>query len=660
MKPTPLFILSVFLVFCNVNAQDSLSTKVPPEILFKKPTQNNFSISPDGKYFVEVVENNIEIDIVVIDIDSYSLFKRIPVGHTAIQNVYWLSSKRLIYESLGEIFAIDIDGTNATLIVDRMADQLTRDLYKLHENIRVNGVVNLLHSNKNEILIQTYDYSGYCSIKRVNIFTGQKITVIDGKYEKIHRWILDSEGNIRLGIRYNDTGYDYLVRSSKNNKWEQFYLKMDNQDIPLKIDATSYLSQNVNFEGFGLEEDIIYITTNLNSDKRQLISYDLAKEKVVDILVEDPNCDVNDPHGRDISFIYDFSNGDLAGIRFESIAPYFKWFSPKMSSYHASLNKKHPDYINDIIGSDSNGDRLLIHQWSDTNAGNIGVYKVKEDAYYVMFYFNEELNNYKLSKTKIVIAKARDDFRIPCYVTLPIHYSNSEPIPLVVIPHGGPWARDYWELDSYAHYFSNRGYATLRVNFRGSTGFGKEHVLSGVNSIDEVMINDIADATNFAIEKYNLDANSTFIFGHSYGGYAVYMSLLKYPDLYAKGVAVSAPSDIKAWLKTQKKEDNYFAYEFWNFALGSKKAKYLNEISPIHYAQDYKKPLLIFHGKNDEVISVEQAEEMFFELKKYNKDVKLEILQKEGHSILDSYSLGYILDASNDFFIQNQSHVLSD
>lgn len=648
--------LLIFLVFSYSFAQDSLSVEVPSEIpaevLFKKRTQHNFSISPNGKYFVEIEENNIETDIVVIDIDNYSLYKRIPIGKNKIQNVYWLSSKRLIYDSYGEIYAIDIDGSNSTLLVDRLAERLTSNIYHLYKNIRLNGVVNLLHDNKNEILIQTYDYSGYSSIKRVNIFTGQKILVIDGKHQKINRWIVDYEGDIRIGIRYNDKGYDYLILNPENDKWEQFHLKLNDEEVPLQINANSYLSQSISFEGFGFEKDIIYLTSNLTSDKRQLISYDIVKQSIVEIMVEDMNCDVNDPHDQDIAFIYDFKNGDIAGVRYETVIPSFKWFNSKAEQNHSEINKKFPTYVNDVIDSDQNGNRLLIHQWSDVNAGNIGVYDLEEAKYYVMFYFNEELNKYKLSKTKNVIAKARDDFRIPCYLTLPENYSQDDTVPLVVIPHGGPWSRDHWSLDGFSHYFSSRGYATLRVNFRGSTGFGKEHVLAGVNSIDEVMINDIADATQYVSENFKLNKDNTFIFGHSYGGYAVYMSLLKYPDIYAKGVAISAPSDIKAWLRTQKKEENYFAYEFWNSALGSKKSKYLNEISPINHAQNFERPLLIFHGKKDQTILVEQAEDMASELEKYNKDVKLEVLQKEGHTIYDSYSLGYVLDSSNDFFVK--------
>ena len=263
---------------------------------------------------------------------------------------------------------------------------------------------------------------------------------------------------------------------------------------------------------------------------------------------------------------------------------------------------------------------------------------------------NPELDKFSLSKTKTLIAIARDGYKVPCYVNFPTRSNENNTKPLIVIPHGGPWARDYWELDKFVQYFTNRGYTTLKVNFRGSAGFGKEHLLSGVNSMDEVMIDDIVDATTTAIEKFNLDPENVFLFGHSYGGYATYMSLIRYPELFNSGVALAAPSNLKKWMKIQKREGNEFAYEFWKTALGSKKRKYLEKISPYYQAERLTSPILMFHGKLDEIIPYEQSEEMEVELKKYNSNVNLEILKNEGHSISDSNSWGYILNTSNSFF----------
>lgn len=664
LNTKPLIFFSLILITLNCFGQekdsiiqsdtiikkDLLTELVPTDILFKRAYNNNYSISPDGKYFAEVVTTFSENDIHIIDIDKYIIYKTIPLKGRKIQNLYWLTSNRLLYESLGEILAVDVDATNSTVLVDTKADNPSKSIYSFFKNLRYNRIVNLLPKNKKEILIETYDVEGYASLKRVNVFTGQKFTVLDGETHKINKWITDLHGNQQLAIRHVDDTVQYLIYNNKKKKFEQLYIRIEGEDYPFVINPTSYLEQNLSFEGFGYNSNIVYITSNINSDKRKLIAYNLSEKKIEEVVLEDVSCDINDPHGKGIELTFNAETKKLFGVRYDNLVPKYKWFSSDFTTFYRKINSLFPNYVNDIVDIDEKGERYLMHQWNDNLLGNIGVYDSTNDKYSVMFYFNKELRDYKLSKTKVLIAKARDEYKLPCYLNLPTNFKKDNTFPLVVIPHGGPWSRDYYKFDKYSQYFASRGYATLRVNFRGSTGFGKTHVLAGVNSIDGIMINDIADAVKYVSDKYQVDKRKVFIFGHSYGGYATYMSLIKYPNLYASGVALSAPTDLKKWMKTQKKEKDYFTYEFWKKVLGSKNSKYLSEISPITYADQFEKPLLMFHGKKDAIIPIEQAEEMIAKLRKNNKKAKLEILQNEGHTFYDSNGLGYVLDSSDEFF----------
>jgi dipeptidyl aminopeptidase/acylaminoacyl peptidase len=634
-------------------SQDSLQKPVPANILFKKLNQHDFTVSPNGKYFAEVYNNNAETEIVIINIEKFELHKRIQMGKRVVSNLVWLTNNRLIYESIGEVLAIDIDGSNSLLIVDRLADKLTGNWNSLYKNIRINRLLSLLPNNKNEVLIETYDYKGFGTVKRVNIFTGQKITVLSGKAKNIHSWITDLQGRVRFGIRIDEGDFIYYKVNKEYDDVKPLIINIKGVKIPLVVSARSYLNLPLKFEQFGLDENIIYLSSNYESDRRKLLEYNLETNEVTRIIAEDANCDIKVPNENDAYLIFDYKNNILAGVKYECITPQFKWFSEDFKIVYEEMKIKFPSSINEIIDSDINNTIFLIYQWSDNKAGNIGIYNAKDKTYRAILFINEELDKFKLSKIKSFITKSRDNYRIPCYLNLPIGYSKEKSYPLIVIPHGGPWSRDYWSFDDFSQYFTSRGYVTLRVNFRGSTGFGTKHILSGIHSMDEIMISDIADGVNFVKENYNINENEVFIFGHSYGGYASYMSIIKYPNLYASAVVLSAPTDIKAWMKLQKNEKNYFAYEFWNTALGSNKSKYLNKISPINYANQFERPLLIFHGRRDEIIPIDQAQSMIEKLNKYNKNAKLEILQTEGHSIKDANSLGYILDAANDFFKAN-------
>ena len=649
-----LFFLLLFFVSSIAFSQSDEYKIVPPEVLFKEITQRNFTISPNGKYFTEVLDDIDETYLMIVDIDDYKLKHKIPMGKTGIDNFYWLTNNRLLFQSEGAMYVMDIDGRNALRIASRRSYNKVYHYRNWYKNMRYNSLIGLMPEKKSHVLIETHDHNAYASIKEVNIFTGSDYYLIHGENYKINKWITDANGKIRLGMKFNKEGTLYYKFNEAEKKIEPFDVKIDGRRHKLDISANSYISQSITFEGFGYDPNIIYLTSNIGSDKRKLISYNILEEKVEDVVLEDVNCDVNDIDGEGVSFVLDFSEQEIAGIRYTGIVPQYKWLSNKFKGIHDELNRQYPSYFNEIIDSDVEGARFLVHQWSDSKLGNIGVFDTKDNSYAVMFHFNQDLNEYQLSKSKNIIVTTRDNYKLSGYLNFPPNYVEGDELPLVVIPHGGPWARDYWGFEYFSQYFATRGYATLRINFRGSTGFGKSHVLAGISSLDKIMINDIADATSYVVDNYAINSKKVTMFGYSYGGYATYMSLLKYPDLFNSGVAVAAPTDFSELLKYIKKSRSKFASDFLIYALGTQKNRYLDEISPISFTESINKPLLIFHGRQDRTVPVAQAENMAEMLKKDDKSVKIEIFNSEGHSISDPNILGYLLDESDQFFKKSQ------
>ncbi len=649
-----LFFISSFYCF----SQDSIPNLIPTDVLFKKTNRSHFSISPSGKYYVEVYEDNKDsylfshtVTLHIIDIDKYELIHRIPLDIFGIDALYWLSDERIIFDSKGSIKAVDIDGENRVEIASRGGFGI--DLFNPNWSMEIhyNSILNLLRHKKDYILIQTMDENFHAAVKEVNIHTGEQVEMMNADTHKVNLWITDAYGRIRLGVKISEKGMRYYYKyDAETDTLKPFILKIGGNQYYLTIDPKIHLKQYLTFEGFAYDPDTIFITSNIFSDKRKLLSYDIEKEEVVETFVSDVNCDIKEMEGEGISFIFDYGNREIAGFKYTCLTPKYKWLSPQFAEKVNGLNKQYPGFFNEIIDLDISGNRLLVHQWNDSSPGNIGVYDVTEDSYAVMFYFNEELLNYELSKTKVVIARARDGHVVPCYFNLPVGAKEEEPVPLIVIPHGGPWARNYWRMDEFAQYFTSRGYATLRINYRGSTGFGKSHVLAGVHSLDEVMINDIADATQFIMERFPVDKDNVLIFGHSYGGYATYVGMAKYPALFKAGVSVAAPSDITAWMKKQKDDKDDYSYEFWNTALGTNDSDYLEKISPISYAPDINNPLLILHGRMDDIIPVEQAETMIEELKKHDKDFRSRIFNFSDHSFTDMKEFVEMLEDSDQFF----------
>ena len=644
------FILSVLCLQFMLSQNIFKDSIIPPDILFKRNVLSEFAMSTDGKFFSVLQENNIGYDLLIIDVDQHALLNRIPVGNNKLNNVVWISNKRLLYESYGLIYAIDRDGTNKKVLVDNLeSGKKVKTGYNIFKAFKYNSIKDLMLESKEEILVETYDYEGYSTLKRVNIFTGEKIDVLSGAYHKMNEWMTDLKGKVKLGVREEDGVFNYFIENKVTKKWEPLFINLGEKKHSMSISAKSYLNQPFVFEGFSAEEDVIYLSTNIDSDKRRLISYSISKNQLEKIIHEDKNCDITDPHGTNARMIMNPVTKELVGIGYESVTPTQVWFDTYYQEASSKLNSLEPSFFNEVLMVSNDGKRFLVYQKSDDRPGRISVYDINKESLSVIIELNEELDKFKLTKSKVIIVNTPDNYKLQAYLNLPNNYGQDS-VPMVVIPHGGPWARDYWELDRFAQYYSSRGYATLRVNFRGSSGMGKQHLLSGVSNIDKIMIDDLANATDFVLSKYKINTKKVFIYGHSYGGYATYMSIIKYPNKFAAGVAVSAPTDIKLWMKQNKKEKNIFAYEFWQTALGNNNsAEYLNRISPISYSNTILKPMMVFHGKLDQIIPVEQAENMREKLK-LNPSIIFKVLEKEGHSMEDTNSIGYILDTSFDFF----------
>ena len=643
---------SVFLsLFLSAQEQDSTKIKVPAELLFKEIPQYNYRISPDGKTFLEILETNGSYELITIDIDKYSLKTRIPLGDNYVYDLNWISNDRVVYGSLGHIYAINIDGTEKVTLVDRRPTKPKKNVYAWHKNFRLNTIKTILPNNPEEILVSTIDYEAHATLKRVNIFTGQQIVVISGTKDKVNDWIVDRDGKPIMGVRADEEGIEYLIQNRRTMNWEPFELFLGGASHILQYVGSSALEQNLTLEGIGFNPGEIYITSNINSDKRKLLLYNYQNGQVLDTLISNPNVDVGDPGNGDLDLVFDYKNKELGFIEYDGFLPQRQPVNDDFRDLKTKLDKTFPGKIHDIIDADDDNNRFVVYQWNDTYAGNIGIFDRSSGQYFLMFHFNEELNEYALSSTRFLGLKNREGVRLPSYLNLPKVKSDS--YPLVMIPHGGPWARDSFVLEGYAQFFASQGYAVLRVNYQGSTGFGKQHVRSGVQGIHTVMIDDIIDATKEVMEKFPIDQERVFIFGHSYGGYAAYMSLIRYPEFFRAGVAIAAPTDIREWLKIQRKEDNTFAFEYWEGALGKKSKSYYQEISPIFQVDKINTPLRIFHGRYDDIIPVEQAELMGEALEAKNKPAELTIMEFLGHSIENSSSLGYLLDQSHAFFQKN-------
>ncbi|MDD8013632.1 MAG: S9 family peptidase [Acidobacteriota bacterium] len=250
----------------------------------------------------------------------------------------------------------------------------------------------------------------------------------------------------------------------------------------------------------------------------------------------------------------------------------------------------------------------------------------------LLFVNQPDLAKYTLAKMEPVVIKVRDGFQLVSYLTLPLG-SKGKNLPLVLNVHGGPWGRDGWGYDPEAQWFANRGYACLQVNFRASTGFGKKFLHAGdkqwgVGS----MQNDLTDAVKWAIAKGIADPKKVCIYGGSYGGYATLAGLVFTPELYACGVDIVGPSNVKTLFESMP---SYWAPFKKQFVLQvgdvENDEAFNRKISPLFHASNIRVPLIVAQGANDPRVNIREADQIVKAMRDKNLPVTYVVYTDEGH-----------------------------
>jgi dipeptidyl aminopeptidase/acylaminoacyl peptidase len=255
--------------------------------------------------------------------------------------------------------------------------------------------------------------------------------------------------------------------------------------------------------------------------------------------------------------------------------------------------------------------------------------KLKERTH--LFVSRPELEKFTLAPMKPVIIQSRDHLELPCYLTVP---PGIEPrkLPLVLVVHGGPWARDSWGFDANAQWLANRGYAVLEVNYRGSTGFGKRFLHAGDREWAGKMHDDLIDAVNWAVNEGIADAKRVGIFGGSYGGYAALVGATFTPDVFACAVDIVGPSNLLTLLRSippyWEPMKRLFAVRVGDI---ESEPDFLRARSPLFKSDRIKIPLLIAQGANDPRVKQAESEQIVEALRKSGKPVEYMLFPDEGH-----------------------------
>ena len=284
-----------------------------------------------------------------------------------------------------------------------------------------------------------------------------------------------------------------------------------------------------------------------------------------------------------------------------------------------------------VVDQDLNNRRWLVAIGSDQQGPQYWLWDRESDEIRLLFAVQPRLDAYDLMPMESLDLKARDGRRLPGYLTRTSAAEGSGLQPLVLLVHGGPQARDFWGYNPMHQLLANRGYHVMSVNYRGSTGFGKDHLLAGEGHWYGQMQDDLVDAVRWAVDEGIADPDRLVIMGASYGGYAALSALTRDPELFTAAIAEVGPSNLRTLLESIPPYWESIRIMFERMiGVGTVD---LDAISPIQHVDRIQRPLLLGHGANDPRVKLSESETIAEAMAERQLPIDFVVFPDEGHGL---------------------------
>lgn len=446
----------------------------------------------------------------------------------------------------------------------------------------------------------------------LHISSGEK-QLLRKNTEQIAGWEFDHDGNLRLAERTNSVGDTEVLRVEREG-FRQIY-------------SCSVL-ESCNVEGFDAGNHTAYLVTNKGAlDLTELESLDPATGSTTKV--------ESDPKNR-----VDLSSVVLSEVDHRILFTLYEDSRPRRYFHDAAFERDYAWLAAQLpgkeigLGSHSQDEHLwMLTAYSDTDPGTTYLWNRTAKTLTLQYLVREEIKREYLASRQPFEFKSSDGLEIPGYLTLPKGLPAKN-LPLVVWPHGGPWARDTYGFDRYAQFLANRGYAVLQPNFRGSAGYGKRFLNAGNGEWGRKMQDDLTWGVKALVKAGTVDARRVGIGGGSYGGYATLAGVAFTPTVYAAAVAYVAPSNLITLLDAippywEAGRRQLYAH-MADPTTPEGKALLVAE-SPLTRARDIVTPLLVVQGKNDPRVNKRESDQIVAAVRDNGKPVEYLVAPDEGH-----------------------------
>ncbi len=628
---------SWFSIDTGAYAQKSnLPPIIDRELLFGNPQISTAKLSPDGKYisFIKPYKGTMNIWVKGID-QSFEAAKPLTADTMRpIRQYFWSRDSRFILYSQDkggdENFNLYAVSPTGKVISNGVPEN--KDLTKL-QGVRV-VLYDVAKNDPDIVFIGLNDRDkAWHDLYKLNIATGERTLMFKNSGEdRITGYVFDWNDNLRLAMRSNKDGSSDILKTDKGGLTKIYSTTVFERAEPL---------------AFNKDNSKFYLLTNKGDDRDliQLVLFDPVN-KTEQLVEKDPlnKVDIDDVKISELT-------KDIININFPDAYNRYIWKDKSYEKDYDYIKSQIPDHDIYFSNSTENEQYWIINAVSDIDPGSTYLYDRKNQKLTFQFKPRPDIPVNYLAMMKPIEYPSSDGLIIPAYLTLP---KGVEPknLPLIALPHGGPWGRDYWSYNSLVQFLANRGYAVLTPNFRASTGYGKKFLNAGNNEWGQKMQDDITWGVKYLIDKGIVDAKKVGIMGGSYGGYATLAGLAFTPEVYACGVSIVGPSNLITLLNSIPPYWEAARAEF-NYRLGNPETKegraLLEKQSPLNSASKIVAPLLVVQGANDPRVNIHESDQIVVALRERGAPVEYIVAPDEGHGFANPVNNMAMFAASEKF-----------
>ncbi len=577
----------------------------PIEAFAELPLMERPELSPDGTRLAAKVARDGELMLMIAAIaDEPNRIRALQLGENDLNWWSWVNDDWLIAGiasetnvegmpwSISRVASIKRDGSKINMLAKKVAAQNGDDVIWVARD----GSPRILLAYQTSIYGD--DAGFWPQVDEVDVSTGKMHLVVPSR-QQVMSWYADAAGTVRMGV-----GYDDATRMSK------LLYRADGRSGFRVVDrANRRRDESMVVPMLFTADPGKAVASDDHEGTDALYEYDLARLELGTKIFAAPGFDID-------TVERDAAGTGLAGVHYTADGPGVHWFDEGLAKVQADIDKAvGANRRARIVSTSRDHSRMIVHVGSADQPGTYYYYDTSAGAMSVLSQISTSFGpGTHLSPVRTIRYKARDGLEIAAVLTLPVG-RDPKNLPLILMPHGGPFARDSEEWDWWVQFLAYRGYAVLQPNYRGSSGYGTAFAAKGEGQWGLAMQDDLNDAVDWAVGQGIADAKRVCVVGASYGGYAAMRAAQRDGARYRCAVSYAGVSDLSAMMRYDARFLNHGGRKDWM----KEQAPDFASVSPINFAAQFSAPILLMHGRKDRRVQVNQSREMAEKLKAAGK-----------------------------------------